>query len=337
MSHPDLSIVIPAFNEEAVLEEFYKRIHAVMQGMDLDYELLFVNDGSNDRTLKILDDLRLQDDHISYINLSRNFGKEAAVTAGIDHALGDAVIIIDADLQDPPELIPQLVKPWQDEAIDVVYARRNSRQGESWLKKSSAKIFYKVMARIGPVDVPRDTGDFRLMSRRSIEALKELRETHRFMKGLFAWVGFDQREVRYDRDERFAGETKWNYLKLWNFSLDGITGFTIAPLKLATYFGFFIAVISGLFGLKIIFDTLISGNDVPGYPSLMIVVLFLGGTQLIFMGILGEYVGRVFNESKKRPLYVIQDHVSAQQGIGFSVNRLKTEQSIKQSASLNDN
>ncbi len=308
MSNPDLSIVVPAFNEEAVLDEFYKRIMAVLNGMALEYELLFVNDGSDDTTLEILKRLKASDPLVSYINLSRNFGKEAAVTAGIDHALGDAVIIIDADLQDPPELIPDLVKPWKEEGIDVVYARRNTRQGESWLKKSSAKLFYKVMAKIGPVEVPRDTGDFRLMSRRSIDALKELRETHRFMKGLFAWVGFSQREIRYDRDERFAGVTKWNYLKLWNFSLDGITGFTIAPLKLATYFGFIIALFSGVFGLKIIFDTVISGTGVPGYPSLMVVMLFLGGTQLIFLGILGEYVGRVFNESKNRPLYVIQDH-----------------------------
>jgi len=307
MPNPVLSIIVPAYNEEAVLEAFHARLTPVLQDLGFSTEIMYINDGSNDRTLEILADLKTRDGNVCFINLSRNFGKEAAVTAGIDHVQGDAVIIIDADLQDPPELIPDLVKPWQEEGIDVVYAKRRHRAGESWLKKSSAKMFYKIMSRIGPVDIPRDTGDFRLMSRRSIDALKELREQHRFMKGLFAWVGFPQREVLYDRDPRFAGETKWNYLKLWNFSLDGITGFTIAPLKLATYFGFFIASMSGLLGLKIIVDTLIFGGDVPGYPSLMVVILFLGGTQLIFMGILGEYVGRIFNESKNRPLYLIQD------------------------------
>ncbi len=307
MSIPDLSIIIPVYNEEAVLPEFQKRITSVMATLGLSYELLYVNDGSVDTTLELLRELKTADPQVCYINLSRNFGKEAAVTAGIDHAMGSAVIIIDADLQDPPELIPELVAPWKEESIDVVYARRKSRAGESWVKKTTAAFFYRFMGKIGPVALPRDTGDFRLMSRRSIEALKTLREQHRFMKGLFAWVGFPQREVLYDRDERFAGETKWNYFKLWNFSLDGITGFTTAPLKLATYLGFAIAVFSGVFGLKIIFETLVNGVDVPGYPSVMVVVLFLGGTQLMFMGILGEYVGRIFNESKNRPLYLIQD------------------------------
>ncbi len=307
MSIPDLSIIIPVYNEEAVLPEFQKRITSVMATLGLSYELLYVNDGSVDTTLELLRELKTADPQVCYINLSRNFGKEAAVTAGIDHAMGSAVIIIDADLQDPPELISELVAPWKEESIDVVYARRKSRAGESWVKKTTAAFFYRFMGKIGPVALPRDTGDFRLMSRRSIEALKTLREQHRFMKGLFAWVGFPQREVLYDRDERFAGETKWNYFKLWNFSLDGITGFTTAPLKLATYLGFAIAVFSGVFGLKIIFETLVNGVDVPGYPSVMVVVLFLGGTQLMFMGILGEYVGRIFNESKNRPLYLIQD------------------------------
>ncbi|MBL4667244.1 MAG: glycosyltransferase family 2 protein [Sneathiella sp.] len=307
MSFPELSIVIPVYNEEAVLQEFQRRITSVLLSLGLSFELLYVNDGSDDATLEMLEELKSSDPHVCYINLSRNFGKEAAVTAGIDHAAGAAVIIIDADLQDPPELIPELVAPWKDEGIDVVYARRKSRAGESWVKKTTAAFFYRLMGQIGPVALPRDTGDFRLMSRRSVEALKTLREQHRFMKGLFAWVGFPQREVLYDRDKRFAGETKWNYFKLWNFSLDGITGFTTAPLKLATYLGFVIAAFSGMFGLEIIFDTLVNGADVPGYPSVMVVLLFLGGTQLMFMGILGEYVGRIFNESKNRPLYLIQD------------------------------
>ncbi|OUR78776.1 glycosyl transferase family 2 [Alphaproteobacteria bacterium 46_93_T64] len=307
MSVPDLSVVIPIYNEEAVLLEFQLRINSVLSKLDLSYELLYVNDGSTDNTLNLLQQLKTEDTNVCFINLSRNFGKEAAVTAGIDNAAGRAIIIIDADLQDPPELIPELIKPWRDDGIDVVYARRRSRAGESWIKKTTASFFYRVMGQIGPVALPRDTGDFRLMSRRSVEALKTLREQHRFMKGLFAWVGFPQQEVLYDRDKRFAGETKWNYFKLWNFSLDGITGFTTAPLKLATYLGFIIATFAGILGLKIIFETLVNGADVPGYPSVMVVILFLGGTQLMFMGILGEYVGRIFNESKNRPLYLIQD------------------------------
>lgn len=229
------------------------------------------------------------------------------MTAGIDHANGDAVIIIDADLQDPPELIPALIHEWK-QGFDVVYAKRNKRDGESLLKKITSYFFYRVIQKVSRVSIPEDTGDFRLMSRRAVEALKALREQHRFMKGLFAWVGFPQRAVLYNRDPRFAGSTKWNYWKLWNFAIEGITSFTIAPLKFATYFGLVIAIGAFLYAGVIIFKTLVYGNPVAGYPSLMVTILFLGGIQLITIGILGEYLGRMFDETKQRPLYILKSY-----------------------------
>jgi glycosyltransferase involved in cell wall biosynthesis len=244
------------------------------------------------------------------VNLSRNFGKEIALTAGLDHAAAtDAVVVIDADLQDPPEVIPDLVAAWQ-QGFDVAYAQRRMREGETWVKKATAAGFYRVMQRIGgKVQLPANTGDFRLMSRRSLDALLALREHHRFMKGLFAWVGFPSTPVLYDRAPRAAGTTKWNYWKLWNFSLEGITSFTVGPLKVATYLGLVTAVFAAIFGAQIILKTLIWGNPVAGYPSLMAVVLFLGGVQLMTLGIIGEYLGRVFNETKGRPLYILERHL----------------------------
>jgi glycosyltransferase involved in cell wall biosynthesis len=240
------------------------------------------------------------------LNFSRNFGKEIAMTAGFDHAEGDAVVVIDADLQDPPELIPSLVAVWR-EGFDVVYAQRREREGETWLKKVTAAGFYRVMQGIGgAARLPVNTGDFRLMSRRACQALLRLREQHRFMKGLFAWVGFPSKAVQYDRAPRAAGRTKWNYWKLWNLSLEGITSFTVAPLKIATYVGLLTALVAVLYGGLIIVRTLLFGNPVPGYPSLLVVVLFLGGGQLVTLGIIGEYLGRVFNETKGRPLYIVE-------------------------------
>jgi glycosyltransferase involved in cell wall biosynthesis len=306
-----LSVVVPAYNEEVVLPEFHERLKAVLKELPCQHEILYVNDGSRDSTLTLLEGLHEADPAVGVVNFSRNFGKEAAMTAGLDLAKGDAVVVIDADLQDPPELIAEFFRIWRDEGVDVVYAKRNSRAGESWLKKSTAKGFYWLMSKVSNVEIPRDTGDFRLMSRRSLEALKQLREHHRFMKGLFAWVGYPSRAVLYERDARYAGETKWNYLKLWSFSLEGITGFSIAPLKVATYLGLIVSLIAALLGARIIVETLIFGNEVPGYPSLFSAVLFFGGVQLFFLGIIGEYLGRVFNETKKRPLYLIQEHLEA--------------------------
>ena len=229
------------------------------------------------------------------------------MTAGLDYARGDAAVVMDADLQDPPELIPALVKHWAEDGYDVVYAQRQSRAGEPALKRFGAYSFYRLMNRMSRFKVPEDTGDFRLLSRRAVEGLKDLREHHRFMKGLFSWIGYRQTAVPYHRDPRAAGKSKWTYVGLWNFSIEGIAGFTTAPLKFATYFGLAVAVVAFAFGAKIIFDTLIFGSDVPGYPSLMVVTLLLGGIQLVTFGVLGEYVGRIFTESKHRPLYLIQD------------------------------
>ena len=316
-----LSVVVPAYNEEAVLTQFHERLKAVLAQLPLDHEIIYVNDGSRDRTLTILEELHAKDASIGVINLSRNFGKEAAMTAGLDLAHGDAAVVIDADLQDPPELIAEFVRIWREEGYDVVYATRESRAGESWVKRSTASAFYWVMSKVSDVSIPRDTGDFRLMSRRALDALKGLREHHRFMKGLFAWVGFPSKAVLYERDPRFAGETKWNYLKLWNFSLEGITGFSIAPLKIATYLGLLISIFAAILGTQIILETLLYGADVPGYPSLFSAVLFFGGVQLFFLGIIGEYLGRVFNESKRRPLYLIQDHLEAKPAKGAKTGK----------------
>ena len=299
-----LSIIIPAYNEEEVLEEFYRRIVGVVSKIGLPYELVFVNDGSKDRTLQLLTDLSQQDEHLVIIDLSRNFGKEIAVSAGIDFCRGDAVVIIDADLQDPPELIPELIEQWRL-GYDNVYARRISREGESKLKKLTAFLFYRSIRGMTHIDIPADTGDFRLLSRRAIDALKQLPERNRFMKGLYAWIGFSAIAVDYHRDSRYAGKTKWNYWKLWNFALEGITSFTEVPLKLASYVGGLMAFLSFLYGAYIIIKTFILGNDVPGYPSLIVTILFLGGIQLVFIGVLGEYLGRAFAEIKQRPLYFV--------------------------------
>ncbi|WP_035055667.1 glycosyltransferase family 2 protein [Andreprevotia chitinilytica] len=302
-----LSVVVPAYNEEAVLEIFHTRMSALFDALpNYRCEMIFVNDGSRDRTQDIIERLCDTDPRVAGVNLSRNFGKEIAMTAGFDHARGDAVVIIDADLQDPPELIMDMVREWEN-GYDVVYAKRTQRDGETWLKKATASAFYKLMKKTSRVSIPQDTGDFRLMSRRSVDALLQLREQHRFMKGLFAWVGFKTKAIEYRRDPRAAGETKFNYWKLWNFALEGITSFTIAPLKIATYLGLFIAAFSFAEICYIVGKKLIYGDVVRGYPSMMVTILFLGGVQLLFIGVLGEYLGRIFNETKGRPLYFAQD------------------------------
>jgi glycosyltransferase involved in cell wall biosynthesis len=303
-SAPLLSVVVPAYNEVEGIAEFHARLAPVMDPLGV-WEVVYVNDGSRDATLSVLIGMRDADSRIAVVNLSRNFGKEIATTAGLDHARGDAVIVIDADLQDPPEVIPELVAAWRG-GFDMVYAQRRQRDGETWVKKTTASMFYRLMQGIGGLQLPRNTGDFRLMSRRVVVALLQLREQHRFMKGLFAWVGFPSQAVLYDRAPRHAGTTKWNYWKLWNLALEGITSFTVMPLKLATYMGVLVAAFAVVFGGQVILRTLLFGNPVPGYPSLMAVVLFLGGIQLMTLGVIGEYLGRVFNETKRRPLYLIE-------------------------------
>jgi glycosyltransferase involved in cell wall biosynthesis len=307
---PVLSIVVPAYNEAEGLAQFHRRLQGVLDGVGLSAEILFVNDGSSDATRAVLDAIRSEDSRVAIVDLSRNFGKEIALTAGLDHALGDAVVVIDADLQDPPELIPTLIERWR-EGYDVVYARRTRRTGESLLKKTTAKVFYRIMAGIGSTAIPTDTGDFRLLSRRAVDALTRLRERHRFMKGLFSWIGYRQVAVEYVREPRFTGNTKWNYWKLWNFAIEGFTSFTIAPLKIATYIGVSTAAAAFVYATGIIVRTLVHGRDVPGYASLMVAVLFLGGIQLMSLGVLGEYVGRMFNETKGRPLYLIHEYLPA--------------------------
>lgn len=306
-----ISIIVPVFNEQEVLPEFYQRLSAAITSAPVNaVEILFVNDGSTDRTLNLLLQLSEKDQRVQVIDLSRNFGKEAAMTAGLEHAMGEAAIIIDADLQDPPELIPQMIREWSD-GFDVVYMRRLSRGKETWLKRVSASAFYALMGRIGRLRVPEDVGDFRLLSRRAIDALNQIPERTRFMKGLFAWIGFTSKEITYHRDARHAGTTKWNYWHLWNFALEGITSFTVTPLKIASYVGVLTSVAAILYGLFVLIKTLISGDPVPGYPSLMVVIVFLGGLQLLALGIIGEYLGRMFIEIKQRPLYLVNRHYKA--------------------------
>jgi glycosyltransferase involved in cell wall biosynthesis len=293
-------------NEADNVKPFYRRLKKVLDCLNMSYEIICVNDGSLDRTLAQLLEIRKEDPAVKIIDFSRNFGKEMALTAGLDFAQGDAIIPIDADLQDPPELIPKLIAKWR-EGYDVVLATREVREGESWLKKLTAHIFYRLAKRVMHVEVPSDTGDFRLMSRQVVEVLRGMRERNRFMKGIFAWAGFRSATVYYRREPRNAGKTKWNYWKLWNFAIEGITSFSYIPLQISMYLGFFVALCAFLFGLFIIAKTVIWGRDVPGYASLMTVILFLGGVQLICIGVLGEYIGRIYHEVKQRPLYVIRD------------------------------
>ncbi|MGK7920701.1 MAG: glycosyltransferase family 2 protein [Trichodesmium sp.] len=301
-----LSIVIPFYNEEPNIDYLFERLISVLKLLEMTYEIVCINDGSKDNTLKLLVDYHKCNPSIKVVNFSRNFGKEIALTAGIDYTVGDAVILIDADLQDPPELIGELIAKWR-EGYDVVYATRRSRQGESWVKKFTAQNFYRIIQYLTPVEIPLDTGDFRLMDRKVVEALKQLPETNRFMKGLFSWVGYQQTSILYDRDPRFQGETKWNYWQLWNLAVAGITAFSSIPLKIWSYIGISISLISFIYASFLVIRTLIFGIDVPGYASLIVAILFLGGIQLLSLGILGEYLGRVHDEVKRRPLYLVRD------------------------------
>jgi glycosyltransferase involved in cell wall biosynthesis len=329
---PLISIVAPIFNEEQVIDTFYHQLCVVLDEMKLPAELIFVDDGSRDNSADILNKLQQDDPRIAIVQLSRNFGKEIALTAGLDHSHGDAVIVIDTDLQDPPELIPQLIEEWRN-GYDVVYAQRLKREGESWFKKMTAHNFYRLIRRTSDINIPADTGDFRLLSRRAVEALGQLRERHRFMKGLFTWIGYPQKAVKYNRQPRRAGHTKWNYWKLWNFALEGITSFSTAPLRLATYFGLLVALFSFIYGAYIIYKTLAHGNPVPGYPSLMVVILFLGGIQLIGIGIIGEYLGRLYDESKQRPLYLLKSYHPAD---AFSDSSAATRSSTGTQSPISD-
>lgn len=302
-----LSVVVPCYNEAGVLGEFHTQMREVMRTTGCRYEMLFVDDGSHDGSAAVLAGIRETDSCVALIELSRNFGKEVAITAGLDHARGDAVIIIDADLQDPPDLVPALLREWRN-GYDVVYGQRVERRGESRMKIFSARWFYRVINFLSDVEIPRDVGDFRLLSRRAVDALRSLPERRRYMKGLYAWIGFPQQAVPYVRQPRAAGESKWSYWRLWNFALEGITAFSDLPLKFATYLGVFTSGASFLYGAILLVRTLIWGNPVPGYPSLIIAMLFLGGVQLICLGIIGEYLARTYQEAKARTLYFVKSY-----------------------------
>jgi glycosyltransferase involved in cell wall biosynthesis len=303
-----ITILIPAYNEEEVIYQLYSRLTNVIDSIRFfNFEILFVNDGSKDNTVKIIKKLREKDKRISFIDLSRNFGKEVAMIAGLDFSIGDAVIIIDADLQDPPELIIEMIKFWE-QGYDDVYAKRQNRAGETWFKKWTATNFYSLLQRISRIPIQENTGDFRLLDRRCIEALKQLRETQRYTKGMFSWIGFNKKEILFDRDSRAAGETKWNYYKLFDLAIEGITSFTTAPLRLSALLGVLISIGAFVYMTFIIAKTLLFGESAAGYASLMTVVLFLGGIQLLSLGVIGEYLGRIFNETKSRPLYFVMEY-----------------------------
>ncbi|MCI8621204.1 MAG: glycosyltransferase family 2 protein [Clostridia bacterium] len=303
-----VTILIPAYNEHEVIPLLYERLLKLMnEQKQYDFELLFVNDGSKDNTLELIKTLRNNDKRINYLNLSRNYGKEIAMVAGFDYLKGDCLVIIDADLQDPPELIPEMLKYWE-EGYDDVYARRKTRKGESFLKKFTSWGFYRTLQSMTNIEIQKDTGDFRLLDRRCVEAIKKLRESQRYTKGLYSWIGYKKKEILYDRDARAAGKTKWNYRNLVNLSIDGITSFTTSPLRWAAIMGIFTSLAGFIYMLVIIFKTIIWGADVSGYASMMVVILFLGGIQLIFLGLIGEYLGRAFYEVKGRPLYFIDTY-----------------------------
>ncbi|MFC3195014.1 glycosyltransferase family 2 protein [Marinicella sediminis] len=304
---PTVDIIVPVYNEQDVIPLFQDRITEVMATCDVQWRVLFVDDGSADDSLSTIKGIQESDSRFGYLSLSRNFGKEYAVTAGLDHASADAVVVIDVDLQDPPELIPDMIAQWHS-GYDVVYATRKARHGESAAKKLTANWFYNIINVMSQIDIPKDTGDYRLMSRKAYQAVNQLRENNRFMKGLFAWVGYKQKQLYFEREPRAAGETKWNYPKLWRFALDGITSFSYLPLRFATWIGMTVACFAFIYGAVIIVKTLMMGADVPGYPSLMVVMLFLGGIQLMALGIIGEYLGRMFSESKNRPLYLVDEY-----------------------------
>jgi polyisoprenyl-phosphate glycosyltransferase len=330
IARPTLSVVVPVRNEEAVLPELYRRLMLAITAVPGGCEILFVDDGSTDRTREILEQAAANDGRVGFIRLSRNFGKEAAVSAGLRETRGDATIVIDGDLQDPPELIPAMLGAWRDGA-DVVNMRRRARAGESWLKRATAHVFYRVMNRLSEVPIPVDTGDYRLLSRRAVDALNALPERNRMMKGLFAWIGFNQATIDYDREPRAAGSSKWRYWKLWNLALEGITGFSVAPLKVATYVGFATAFSAFAFAAFVFAKTLLFGDPARGFPTLIVVISFLGGLQLMAIGVLGEYLARLFVESKGRPLYLVDKLHAPSQAVQLPRSRSHVEHAIARS------
>ena len=301
-----LSVVVPVLNEERSIERFYSRLNEAVRKAPVRLEMVFIDDGSVDGTPAMLKKLRATDSRVKIVTLSRNFGKDIALTAGLDFAQGDLIVPIDIDLQDPPELIPTLIEQ-QRLGFEVVLAKRRHRDGETFMKLLTAKLFYKTIGYVTRIRIPEDVGDFRLFTRPVLESLKQLPERHRFMKGLFAWVGYSQTTVEYDREPRTVGQSKWNYWKLWNFAIEGVTSFSSLPLRIWTYVGVLIAVSAFSYAIVLIVKTLIFGIDVPGYASTTVILLFASGLQLFSLGLIGEYIGRIFEESKQRPLYIISE------------------------------
>ena len=302
-----ISILIPCFNEEQSLPLLYPELVKLMDSMPgYEWEVLFVNDGSLDGTLELLRQYSKQDSRINYVSLSRNFGKEAAMLAGFDYVTGDCMVIIDADLQDPPELIPEMVK-WWEQGYEDVYARRKSRGRESWLRKRLSMMFYRMLQSSSRFDVLQNVGDFRLLDRRCINALKRMRESERYTKGMFSWIGFKKKEIEFDRGDRQAGKSAWSYRQLFSLAIDGITSFSSLPLRISTIAGFFISLLAFIYMMVVFIRALIWGNPVQGYPSLLVIILFLGGIQLLSLGIIGEYIGRIYNETKHRPDYIVRE------------------------------
>ena len=303
-----ITILIPAYNEEESLGALYERISKIMNSMtNYEFELLFVNDGSKDKTLSMIKELRAYDSRVCYVDFSRNFGKEIAMIAGLDYTTGDCVIIMDADLQDPPELIPQMVELWE-QGYDDVYAKRKSRAGETWLKKFTSKMYYKVLQSLTNVEIQKDTGDFRLLDRRCINALRKMRESGRCSKSMFSWIGYNKKEILYDRDPRFAGQTKWNYKKLIDLAIDGITSFTTSPLRIATYVSIPTFLALFIYFIYVIVKCIKLNVAIQAFQAIILLILFFAGLQIILLGIIGEYLGRIFNESKNRPLYLVNEY-----------------------------
>ena len=302
-----ISVLIPCYNEEKTLPLLYPELVKLMEGLpDYEWEIMFVNDGSADNTLHILQQLRQQDKRVNYVDLSRNFGKEVAMLAGFDYVTGDCMVIVDADLQDPPALIPEMLKYWE-EGYEDVYARRRTRGKESWLRKWLSIKFYKLLQRTSRFDVLQNVGDFRLLDRRCINALKRMRESERYTKGMFCWIGFNKKEVEFDRGDRVAGQSSWGYKQLFSLAIDGITSFTSAPLRISTFVGFVVSMLAFIYMIYVFIKALIWGDPVQGYPSMVILILFLGGIQLLSLGIIGEYIGRIYNETKNRPDYIVRE------------------------------
>ena len=308
VSNPVLSVIVPIYNEQEVLTETYKRLTSVMETFAESYELIFVNDGSRDRSPQMLAELCAQDKNVKFINFSRNFGHQPAITAGMDYARGQAVVVIDADLQDPPEIILEMIKKWR-EGFDVVYGKRVKRKGETVFKKLTAKLYYRILKSVTKVEIPTDTGDFRLIDRKVCDAMKSLPERNRYVRGLVSWVGFKQTAVEFVRQERFAGETKYPLRKMIKLALDGITSFSYKPLKIAMGLGFTFAVLSFIYLVVIIIQALFTDTTIDGWASFMVIHLFSTGVLLIMLGIIGEYIGRIFDEIKERPIYIVRETI----------------------------